>query len=193
MSRRSPTASASGRATVQTGPTWCVPSSGWGAGPAAPFVIGLKNDRWFVVTSRRTSSDNTVILQTEITAVVRNNRLEKNRLIDAQENFLQAAFDHMPQGVATFSAEGTLLINNAQFGALLTLPIQLTTVGTSFGQIIEFLKAQAFVGDLPHDDFTKLIRYVRRAGNLRQRVRHVSDRIWTSTSTRCPMAGASST
>jgi signal transduction histidine kinase len=148
-----------------------------GEGPAAPFVFGLKNDRWFVITSRRTRSDNTVILQTEITAVVRGNRLEKNRLIDEQEHFLQAAFDHMPQGVATFSAEGTLLINNAQFGALLTLPIQLTTVGTSFGQIIEYLKAQAFVGELPHDDFASLIRFLRRAGNLRQRVRHISDRI----------------
>lgn len=148
-----------------------------GEGPAAPFVFGLKNDRWFVITSRRTRSDNTVILQTEITAVVRGNRLEKNRLIDEQEHFLQAAFDHMPQGVATFSAEGTLLINNAQFGALLTLPIQLTTAGTSFGQIIEYLKAQAFVGELPHDDFASLIRFLRRAGNLRQRVRHISDRI----------------
>ncbi|MDK3075320.1 PAS-domain containing protein [Sedimentitalea sp. JM2-8] len=148
-----------------------------GEGPAAPFVFGLKNDRWFVITSRRTRSDNTVILQTEITAVVRGNRLEKNRLIDEQEHFLQAAFDHMPQGVATFSAEGTLLINNAQFGALLTLPIQLTAVGTSFGQIIEYLKAQAFVGELPHDDFASLIRFLRRAGNLRQRVRHISDRI----------------
>jgi signal transduction histidine kinase len=148
-----------------------------GEGPAAPFVFGLKNDRWFVITSRRTRSDNTVILQTEITAVVRGNRLEKNRLIDEQEHFLQAAFDHMPQGVATFSAEGTLLINNAQFGTLLTLPIQLTAVGTSFGQIIEYLKAQVFAGDLPHDDFASLIRFLRRAGNLRQRVRHVSDRI----------------
>jgi signal transduction histidine kinase len=148
-----------------------------GEGPAAPFVLGLRNDRWFVITSRRTRSNNTVILQTEITAVVRNNRLEKNRLIDEQEHFLQAAFDHMPQGVATFSAEGTLLINNAQFGALLTLPIQLTTLGTAFGQIIEYLKAQALVGDLPHDDFASLIRFLRRAGNLRQRVRHVNDRI----------------
>lgn len=145
--------------------------------PEAPFVFALKNDRWFVITCRRTSSDNTVVLQTEITAIVRAARLERSRLLDEQEDFLQAAFDHMPQGVGTFSAEGTLLISNARFGDLLTLPIPLTSVGTSFGQVMEFLKAQALVGEFPHDGFDGLIRYLRRAGNLRLRVRHVNARI----------------
>ncbi len=139
---------------------------------APPFVFALKNDRWFVITYRRTSNNNTVVLQTEITAIVRSNRLEKTRLIDAQEHFLKAAFDNMPQGIGTFSADGTLLLANARFAGLLTLPIQLTPVGTSFGQIIEHLNAKVLIGAFPHDNFDGLMRYLRRAGNLKLRERH---------------------
>lgn len=140
---------------------------------AAPFVFALKNDRWFVITYRRTANNNTVVLQTEITAVVRSNRLEKDRLIDAQEHFLKAAFDNMPQGICTFSADGTLLINNTRFSSLLSLPIQLTPVGTSFGQIIDYLNAKIFKGAFLHDNFDGVMRYLRRAGNMKLRTRHV--------------------
>lgn len=137
-----------------------------------PFVFALKNDRWFVISYRRTSRNNTVVLQTEITAVVRSNRLEKNRLIDAQEHFLKAAFDNMPQGVCTFSADGTLLINNARFSDLLTLPLQLTRVGTSFAQIMEYLNAKVLVGAFTQNSFDGLMRFLRRNGQMHLRERH---------------------
>ncbi len=144
---------------------------------APPFIFALKNDRWFVITYRQTSHNNTVVLQTEITAVVRSNRLEKDRLIDEQEHFLKAAFDNMPQGVCTFSADGTLLINNSRFASLLALPIQLTQVGTSYAQIIEYLNAKALIGAFPHDNFDGLLRYLRRIGNLKLRERHISGQV----------------
>lgn len=139
-----------------------------------PFVFALKNDRWFVISYRQTSRNNTVVLQTEVTAIVRSNRLEKDQLIDAQEHFLKAAFDNMPQGVCTFSADGTLLINNTQFASLLRLPLQLTQVGTSYAQLVEYLNAKALTGDMWHADFAGLLRYLRRAKSMHLRPRHVS-------------------
>lgn len=139
-----------------------------------PFVFALKGDRWFVISYRQTSRNNMVVLQTEITAIVRSNRLEKNRLIDAQEHFLKAAFDNMPQGVCTFSADGTLMINNARFTSLLMLPMQLTQVGTSYTQVVEYLNAKILIGAFPHDNFDGLMRYLRRGGRLHLRERHIN-------------------
>lgn len=157
--------------------------------PVAPTVISLRDDRWFVISYRRTRSNNTVVLQTEITAIVRSNRLEKDRLIDAQENFLQAAFDNMPQGVCTFSAEGTMLMNNTRFGDLLTLPIRLTPVGTAFAQVMEYLRAEVLTGDFPHDSFEGLTRHLRSVGNLKRRVGHVNGKVLDIDIHPLPMGG----
>lgn len=142
------------------------------ADAAPPFVFALKNDRWFVISYRRTSHNNTAVLQTEITAIVRSNRLEKNRLIDAQEHFLKATFDNMPQGVCTLSADGTLLLTNARFADLLSLPMQLTRAGTSYAQIVEYLNARHLPRAFPQENFEGLMRYLRRADTLHVRVRH---------------------
>ena len=139
-----------------------------------PFVFSLKNDRWFVISYRQTSHNNTVVMQTEITAIVRSNRLEKDRLIDAQEHFLKAAFDNMPQGVCTFSADGTLLINNARFVSLLELPIQMIRVGTSYAQILEYLNANVLTGELSPGSFDGLMRYLRRSGTLHLRKTNIN-------------------
>ncbi|MBL3684982.1 hypothetical protein F2981_26100 (plasmid) [Sinorhizobium meliloti] len=53
------------------------------------FVMVLRNDRWFQISYRQTSSGNITVLQTEITDIVRENRREKNRLIDQQSHLLQ--------------------------------------------------------------------------------------------------------
>ena len=146
--------------------------------PSTPFVLSLRNDRWFQITYKRTSSENVVVLQTEITSIVRRNRLEKNRLIDEQEHFLQAAFDHMNQGVCTFSPEGTLLIHNARFGDLLGLPYQLTRAGTAFGQILDFFrKNELLVTHFADQSIDSLVDHLRQEGNLKERIRHVNGTI----------------
>ncbi|GEO87470.1 MULTISPECIES: ATP-binding response regulator [Alphaproteobacteria] len=104
------------------------------------FVMALRNDRWFQISYRQTSSDNMAVLQTEITDLVRENRREKNRLIDQQAHLLQAAFDHMSLGVCTFSSAGELLVRNERFGALLGIPLPLLKKGTRFQRIIEHVE-----------------------------------------------------
>lgn len=127
------------RATSESGSHRRSVRSGTGIETPYPSVVGLRNDRWFQITHKTASSSKTVLLSTEITSIVRQNRLEKDRLIDEQTLFLQAAFDHMTQGVCTFSPEGALLIHNERFRELLRLPVSLVRKGTAFGQILEFL------------------------------------------------------
>ena len=104
------------------------------------FVMALRNDRWFQISYRQTSSDNMAVLQTEITDLVRENRREKNRLIDQQAHLLQAAFDHMSLGVCTFSSDGELLVRNERFGELLGIPLPLLKKGTRFRRIIDHIE-----------------------------------------------------
>ncbi|KJZ18206.1 hybrid sensor histidine kinase/response regulator [Loktanella sp. S4079] len=132
----------------------------------APFVFETKNDRWFVINYRQTSHNNIVVFQTEITSVVRSNRLEKDQLIDAQEHFLSAAFDNMPQGVCTFSSDGTLLFWNARFTRLLSLPNRLACVGTSYAQVVEHINAHSIVGELKQENYAVVLRYLRRNQSL---------------------------
>ncbi|WP_394179227.1 PAS-domain containing protein [Yoonia maritima] len=140
----------------------------------APFVFEIKNDRWFVINYRHTSHNNIVVFQTEITSVVRSNRLEKDQLIDAQEHFLSAAFDNMPQGVCTFSSDGTLLFWNARFTSLLSLPSRIACVGTSYAQIVEHLNAHSIIGELRHENFASLLRYLSRDQSLHIRRRQTN-------------------
>lgn len=106
----------------------------------ASKVVALRNDRWFQISCRQTTSGNIVVLQTEITDIVRQNRREKDRLIDQHAQLLQAAFDHMPLGVCTFSAAGELLVRNESFGELLGVPLPLLEKGTGFRRIVDYVE-----------------------------------------------------
>ncbi|TYC53901.1 response regulator [Rhodobacterales bacterium] len=127
------------RATAENGANQRSVRSGNGVETSYPSVVGLWNDRWFQITHKTASSSKTVLLSTEITSIVRQNRLEKDRLIDEQTVFLQAAFDHMMLGICTFSPEGALLIHNERFRELLRLPVSLVRKGAALSQILEFL------------------------------------------------------
>ncbi|MDX0538844.1 response regulator [Sinorhizobium medicae] len=104
------------------------------------FVMVLRNDRWFQISYRQTSSGNITVLQTEITDIVRENRREKNRLIDQQSHLLQAAFDHMSLGICTFSSRGELLVRNERFGELLGVPLSLLKKRSPFQRIVEHVE-----------------------------------------------------
>lgn len=147
-------------------------------GPNASFVLALPHDRWFQVNFRRTSSNSIALLQTEITGIVHKTRLEKDRLIDEQTHFLQAAFDNMTKGVCTFSAEGTLLIQNTAFGGLLDLPYPLRRKGTAFGQILEHVTRNRLLQGVGFQrNIEESIRRLRRDGMLKDRLRQVDGRV----------------
>ncbi|KKL61450.1 hypothetical protein LCGC14_2195190, partial [marine sediment metagenome] len=156
-------------------------------GPQASFVLALRDDRWFQVSQQRTSSNNMVVLQTEITGIVRRNRMEKDLLIDQQAHYLQAAFDHMSLGIATFSKDGMLMIRNARFGRLLDLPFAMTQKGASFPQVLHAIRRSHRLveteaeaeGDSPAkaDRTDRWPRKLGPEGQLQERLRHRGGRV----------------
>ena len=136
------------------------------------FVMALRNDRWFQISYRQTSSDNMAVLQTEITDLVRENRREKNRLIDQQAHLLQAAFDHMSLGVCTFSSTGELLVRNERFGELLGIPLPLLKKGTRFQRIIEHIERHEILDRTSQDpEISNWFKALLRGETIQQRFR----------------------
>lgn len=163
------------RATSENGAYRRSVRSGNGIDTTYPSVVGLRNDRWFQITHKTASSSKIVLLSTEITSIVRQNRLEKDRLIDEQAVFLQGAFDHMTQGVCTFSAEGTLLIHNERFRELLRLPMSLVRKGTAFNQTLEFIVKHKLLESMtPGEELGNWVATVRAGNGLEKKVRHIS-------------------
>lgn len=136
------------------------------------FVMVLRNDRWFQVSCRLTSSGNIAVLQTEVTDIVRENRREKNRLIDQQAHFLQAAFDHMSLGICTVSSRSELLIHNERFGELLGVPLPLLKKGTRFQRIVEHVERHEILDRKDRrSDFAGWFRAIRRNETVQERFR----------------------
>lgn len=141
------------------------------------FVVGFEDDRWFQFSQQRTSSDNLIMLQTEITDVVRRNEVEKDMLKDRQSLYLQAAFENMSSGIATFSAEGELQMHNDGFRLLAGLPASLVQVGTKFSRILDFVR-QNF-GPVSEDGvgLENWRHLLRKEGQLRKRLLHPAGRV----------------
>ncbi|WEX74082.1 hybrid sensor histidine kinase/response regulator [Sinorhizobium numidicum] len=136
------------------------------------FVMALRNDRWFQISYRQTSSDNITVLQTEITDIVRENRREKNRLIDQQAHFLQAAFDHMSLGICTFSSRGELLVRNERFGELLGVPLSLLKKGSRFQRIVEHVERHEILDRKGgRSEFAGWFKAMRRGETAQERFR----------------------
>ncbi len=141
------------------------------------FLLELKDDRWFQFVCHRTTSDTIVVMQTDITDIVRSNRTEKAQLIDQQAHYLQSAFDHMSVGICTFSRDGAIMAHNDRFGDLLNLPYGRLQKGTSVSQVVNFIQANAIFSDTQERDFDRWSARLRAEGRLGVSVRHANGRV----------------
>ncbi|SIO47380.1 Signal transduction histidine kinase [Rhodovulum sp. ES.010] len=146
-------------------------------GASMTFVLEFENDRWFQISQQRTRTGNIILLQTEITDIVRKNRLEKDLLIDMQAHYLQAAFDHMTLGLCTFSRAGEVTIRNARFRELLGLPYTLVQAGVEFSAILRYVRDNRLVAADDMADADRWPADLRRDGRLRKRLHHASGRV----------------
>ncbi|UWR21889.1 PAS-domain containing protein [Sulfitobacter sp. S190] len=106
------------------------------------FNVALSHDRWLQVSEHRTARGGTVILQTDVTAIIRLERQERDRMRDQQSRILQATLDHLNQGVCIFDADLNLVGWNRRIDRLLDLPPQAMAVGRGFGVLLERLRDQ---------------------------------------------------
>lgn len=99
------------------------------------FNVRLIWDRWLQVSEHRTAEGGTVILQTDVTDIIRNERIERGRMLDDQARMIRATLEHLDQGVAIFDVSGRLAGWNQRLSSLLTLPLSQLQLGTGFSRI----------------------------------------------------------
>ena len=141
------------------------------------ILVELKGDRWYQLSSQLTNSNDVVLLLTEISSIVRQNRIEKESLIDQQAAYLQAVFEHMSSGTCTFSPRGEVIMLNSRFRSLLDLPFTLLQNGTPFARLLEFARRHDVMS---HEALDALEQWQTRAaevGALRIQVSQRSQRV----------------
>lgn len=123
------------------------------------FNVELADDGWLQVSEQRTCEGGTVILQTDVTQIIRAERHERGKLLDDQARMIRATLEHINQGVGIFDAHGNLIGWNRKLAQLLEIPAALLRPGTSFEGLAGRLIYQAGF----NDDFNaaKLREWVR--------------------------------
>jgi hypothetical protein len=105
------------------------------------FTVELRDDRWLQVSEHRTGGGGTVILQTDITGIIRAERAMRGRLLDDQARIVRATLDHINQGVCIFDAGARLVGWNARASELLALG------QSQFRQGLDFHDLAAHLGE----------------------------------------------
>lgn len=99
------------------------------------FNVELKDDHWLQVSEHRTPGGGTVMLQTDITDVIRIGREERDKLLDEQARMIRATLEHLAQGVAIFDRGGRLVGWNKRFVELLGLSPVYMHIGVRFDRL----------------------------------------------------------
>ncbi|MFZ5674022.1 MAG: PAS-domain containing protein [Pseudomonadota bacterium] len=115
--------------------------------PHAAFIQQLSGDRWIQVSNKKTETGATVVFQTDITDIVRGERLRRERELDEQSQLLQATLDHLPQGICMFSRDLRLKAWNHRFVDLLSLPVRLVVPLAGFDRLWDWVGKSVFAFD----------------------------------------------
>jgi two-component system, sensor histidine kinase len=100
------------------------------------FNVQMEGDAWVQVSEHRTADGGTVILQTDVTDIIRAERLERGKLLDDQARIVRATLDHISQGVCIFDAGGRLLGWNERAAQLLAVPLARFRLGLAFDDVL---------------------------------------------------------
>jgi signal transduction histidine kinase/CheY-like chemotaxis protein len=112
------------------------------------FNARLAGDRWLQVSEQRTGDGGTVVLQTDVTEIIRLERSERGRLLDDQARMIKATLDHINQGVGIFDAGRRLVGWNWRLAQLIEVPLTELRVGTDFDALVARFGRDADFGKL---------------------------------------------
>ena len=119
----------------------------------AVFNARMAGRRWLQVSEHRTQDGGTVIIQTDITDMMRLERQERDRLLDDQAQMIKATLEHLHQGVCIFDDQNRLVGWNFRAGELLSIEANRLQLGTYFGSLYDQIRDDVtFVGQTGHDD-----------------------------------------
>jgi hypothetical protein len=101
------------------------------------FNVRMVWDRWVQVSEHRTAEGGTVILQTDVTDIIRMERQERGKLLDGQARMIRATLDHVNQGICIFDAQRRLVGWNRRLGTLLAIPMPRLRIGSGFETLLD--------------------------------------------------------
>ncbi|MBI1217377.1 MAG: response regulator [Rhodobacteraceae bacterium] len=110
------------------------------------FNVRMIWDRWVQVSEHRTMDGGTVILQTDVTGIIRMEREERGKLLDDQARMIRATLDHLNQGVAIFDSDNRLVGWNQRLAALLAVPLSRLQLGTGSDTLFETFRTGQGLG-----------------------------------------------
>ncbi|MDU8925864.1 PAS-domain containing protein [Alisedimentitalea sp. MJ-SS2] len=96
------------------------------------FNIRMIWDRWVQISEHRTPDGGTVILQTDVTDIMRLERQERERMRDDQARLIRATLEHLDQGVCIFDNQARLAGWNQNVGEMLSIPARQFAMGKRF-------------------------------------------------------------
>ncbi len=100
------------------------------------FNVGLTGDRWLQVSEQRSRDGGTVVLQTDVTQIIRAERSERGKLLDDQALRIRATLEHINQGVAIFDAGRRLIGWNWRLAQMLEIPPDMLRQGMAFSALL---------------------------------------------------------
>ncbi|TMV09111.1 response regulator [Ruegeria sediminis] len=119
----------------------------------AVFNVRIAGARWLQVSEHRTPDGGTVILQTDITDMMRLERQERERLLDDQARLIRATLEHLNQGVCIFDDQNRLVGWNRRAGELLSIQAHHFQLGAQFSSLYERIRADVrFLADTRPED-----------------------------------------
>jgi len=141
------------------------------------FNVRMTRDRWVQVGEHRTADGGTVILQTDVTDIMRLERQERERILDDQALLIRATLEHLKQGVCIFDRMGRLVGWNQRVGELLSIPVGRFNIGTSFHTIFDRFRDEIRFADGTTDETVEdWANGVNRPGPLSFEIEHRTSR-----------------
>ncbi|GAW33973.1 sensor protein DivL [Roseovarius sp. A-2] len=107
------------------------------------FNVGMTQNRWVQVSEHRTGDGGTVVLQTDITDIMRLERQARDRLLDDQARLIRATLEHLNQGLCIFDSAGRLVGWNSLASELLAVPAHRFRTGAEFETLFGRLREDA--------------------------------------------------
>lgn len=127
------------------------------------FNVSLIWDRWLQASEHRTSRNGTVILQTDVTDIIRMERHERDKMRHQQARRLQATLDHLNQGVCIFDHDKTLVGWNKRMDRLLDVAPARTRDKLKFDDLMSQFREELTFG--PSFTARRLTDWANRTGS----------------------------
>lgn len=133
----------------------------------AIFNTRMAGNRWLQVSEHRTPDGGTVVIQTDITDMMRIERQERDRLLDDQSRLIRATLEHLSQGVLIFDGQNRLIGWNQRAGELLAISAKQLQIGMPFSAIYNHIRGSIhFEEVLNNPDIEEWISTPRNRASL---------------------------